>query len=163
MFLSGLIPCQEHCYCSIRIYTKKFSSRIPPLAGLSYPDLLAILNLDSLALRRLRTDLILCYISNNLLAIKPAFQYNVATHDLLRHSTPSLNISIARLYLNNTSILELSTSETLFYLSTLLEQHLYTRVIDIWNSLPSNATNSATLERFKNAFSFMIKNIFLNV
>ena len=40
---------------------RQFSKRIPALQGLSYPERLTALNLDSLELRRLRSDLCMMY------------------------------------------------------------------------------------------------------
>ena len=79
-------------------------------------------------------DIIFCYkIFNNLVAIEQsvAFQYRDTT---VRHTRSS------------------HTPNTLakpFCPSTLLEQRVYTTIIDIWNSLPYNVTNSTTLQRFK--------------
>ena len=119
------------------------------LEVLSYNDRLAMLNLDSLKLRRLRTDLLFCYIIfNNLVGIEPpiAFQY--------RHTTCITS-------LNTRSSQTPKTLAKSFCHSTLLEQHLYARFIDIYNSLSSNVTNSITLEKFKKQLSLYDRKPFL--
>jgi len=53
-----------YCLCHIEAVEsvqRRFTKRLPGLNGLSYPERLKHVNLDSLELRRLYTDLYYCY------------------------------------------------------------------------------------------------------
>ena len=77
---------------------RHFTSRIPALKRLSYSERLAFLNLDSLKIRRLKSDLILYYkIFNNLVCINSCDHFSVFTLSLnTRYSGVRLVSSISR-------------------------------------------------------------------
>jgi hypothetical protein len=75
---------------------RKFSKRIPCLRDLPYPECLARLELKTLELRRLRSDLIMYFkIINNFTALSPAdhFTFN-STLESTRSTGPKLQFSI---------------------------------------------------------------------
>jgi hypothetical protein len=68
-------PSQKQLIDLIEAVQRRFTKRIPCLSSLSYPERLATINLESLELRRLRTDLIMYFkIINNLTPL-PFSQY----------------------------------------------------------------------------------------
>ena len=99
---------------------RRFTKRIPSLRDLSYAERLAIINLEPLELRRLKTDLTEYYkIFNNLDAIEGADHFNF--YEPLastRSSSPKL---IKPAKGNNTVMFS-----------------FFNRAIDCWNSLPHN-------------------------
>ena len=114
-------------------YTKSVCKRLN-LKFNSYKDRLKIFNLESLEYRRVKCDLILVYkILNNLIDIEPNTLFKrsnfYSSHNLRRHNQCLTSIT------NPKS----SPRNNFFSL----------RILSIWNSLPVNVIQSASLNLFK--------------
>lgn len=125
-----------------------FTRRVPGMSNLSYPQRLEALNLDSLELRRLYSDMICTYniIKNNVdLDFEEFFEF-------------------APLSTTRGNILKLqhkSSSHDFMKYSFAL------RSVRIWNTLPDNVVGAATVSRFRKAlllcnFSDFIRSRALN-
>jgi hypothetical protein len=110
---------------------RSFSKRIPSLSALTYAERLAMLNLESLELRRLHFDLIFYYkVFNHLTPFDPDIVFNMYI------PPPSLR-SNSEIIKKPLKISERSIAD-IFY-----------RSIDAWNGLPSDVRLLSTLPRFK--------------
>jgi hypothetical protein len=111
---------------------RRFTKRLPGLAGYNYSSRLALLDLDSLELRRLRQDLILAY--------KIVFRIvDVNLNDYFKMNTDSVTRGHGlKLFASNCRI----DARKWFFSQ---------RIINVWNSLPASAENFASLAMF-NAF-----------
>jgi hypothetical protein len=110
---------------------RNFTKRIPSIASLSYPERLAILDLDLLELRRLRFDLIYYFkVFNHLTPFNPTEVFTIYTPEARsRSELPYLQKPI------HASKRQLST----FFL----------RNVDAWNALPASLRSSSSLPAFK--------------
>ena len=124
-------PHQKEYINLIEKVQRRFTKRIPSLRDLSYTERLAIINLEPLELRRLKTDLTEYYkIFNNLDAIEYSDHFNF--YEPLastRSSSPKL---IKPAKGNNTVMFS-----------------FFNRAIDCWNSLPHNLRFCNSLSTFK--------------
>lgn len=115
---------------------RKFTKRINSISHLSYPERLSILNLESLELRRLKTDLIMYYkIINNLTCIDAKLVFSFK---------PSSLRSSNRLVSNRFTLQKPAKP-----LQTLSNSFFY-RTIDVWNGLPDSVFSVNSLSAFKN-------------
>ena len=110
---------------------RKFSKRIPSISKLDYADRIAILNLETLEMRRLRFDFVFYYkVFNNLTPFAPDSVFTTYTPPpFLRSIAPVIQKPI------HASNKFLSTT---FY-----------RSIDVWNYLPVDLRQSQSLSAFK--------------
>jgi hypothetical protein len=124
-------PCAIQLIDLLESVQRNFSKRIPSLSTCPYAERLAILNLDTLELRRLRFDIIFYYkVLNHLTPFNPHSVFTIYTPpSCLRTNLPFLRRP------GNSSSKILSTT---FYGS-----------IPAWNSLPINLRLSASLLSFK--------------
>ena len=107
-----------------------FTRRIPGLKTFSYTERLFLLNLESLEVRRLKKDLVMCYkILNNFVDINcdNFFEFSV-----LATRGHTLKLVKPPLVKNN------------------LQQNLFhSRIIDCWNWLPDNIVTAKSINSFK--------------
>lgn len=128
-FVSNI--CVKHLIDLLESVQRNFSKRIPSLSSLPYSERLAILNLDTLELRRLRFDLILYYkVFNHLTPFDPSLVFTTYIPPPgLRSNRPTL---VKPTKLSNKAL------STAFY-----------RTIDAWNFLPTELQLSPSLNTFK--------------
>lgn len=109
---------------------KKFTKRIPDLAGLTYKNRLISLKLPTLELRRLRNDLILCYkILNGHVAGSPE-KYGILLSDRQSRGH-NQKISIQHVRVD-------------------VRKHFFgCRIAEPWNSLPLHVVNADSILIFK--------------
>jgi hypothetical protein len=117
---------------SIEKVQRRFTKRIPSLRHLTYPERLAVLDLDSLELRRLRADLVLYYkILHNIVHIPRHY---------LPHAPPVPTIhtrsSAPRLSIPDSS-------------SAYIENNFFSRCVRCWNALPESVVMSSSVLNFK--------------
>jgi hypothetical protein len=110
---------------------RNFSKRIPSLSSLSYPERLALLDLEPLELRRLRFDLIYCFkVFNHLTPFDPEGAFVIYTPiESFRSSSP---------YLQKPPKASNKLLHVLFY-----------RQVEAWNSLPAELKSTLSLPSFK--------------
>ena len=110
---------------------RKFCKRIPSISKLDYTDRIAILNFETLELRRLRFDLVFYYkVFNNL---TPFPRNSVFT----TYTQPPFLCSIA-------PVIQKHIHASNKFLST-----TFYRSIDAWNYLPVDLRQSQSLSAFK--------------
>jgi hypothetical protein len=110
---------------------RSFSKRLPSLSSLTYAERLAVLNLETLELRRLRFDLIFYYkVFNHLTPFEPDSVFTI-------YSPPNCLRS------NEPFILKPITGPNRFLSTTLC------RAVDAWNYLPLELRLSKSLPVFK--------------
>lgn len=111
---------------------RHFTRRIPSLIDLSYPERLALLDLETLELRRLKADLVLYYKIYNNLTPWPSDLY-------LSHfgSTKCTRTT-------NSAKLTQPLCHTNMY-----SNNFFNRAISCWNSLPNSVVNACSLHVFK--------------
>ena len=113
-----------------------FTYRIRSIQYLCYPEQLAVLNLESLELRKLKADLIMYYkILNNLIRYTSmtTLLYGNPLQSQLVHLVPIL-------YSHFVVLIELPITP-------------FFRFIYVWNTLPVTITNATTLFAFKRLLS----------
>jgi hypothetical protein len=110
---------------------RSFSKRLPSLSSLTYAERLAVLNLETLELRRLRFDLIFYYkVFNHLTPFDPDLVFTIySPPNCLRSNEPFIlkPITVPNKFLSTT-----------FY-----------RAVDAWNYLPIELRLSKSLPVFK--------------
>ena len=123
---------------------RHFTKRVPQLRKYSYLERLAFLDLESLELRRLKSDLVMYFkIFNNLVALDAEEYFNIRmTHDATRSKKAVLVKSI-------------DGNANCFY-------SFFNRSIDCWNALPPDVVNSRTLSIFKLKLNLTNLNHFLS-
>jgi hypothetical protein len=106
---------------------RSLSKRLPSLSSYSYFERLAILNLESLELRRLRFDLLYYYkVLHNLTPFAPSEVYNVYTPlESSRSNAPYL----------------MKPAKA----SNALLSSFFRRNVDAWNSLPSSLEHASSI------------------
>ena len=117
---------------SIENVQRRFTKRIPSLRHLTYPERLAALDLDSLELRRLRSDLVLYYkILNNLVHIPRNYLPSAPPAPTIhtRSSAPRLSIPESS--------------------SAYIENNFFSRCVRCWNTLPDSVVLSSSVSNFK--------------
>lgn len=98
--------------------------------GLSYLDRLSLLNLDSLQVRRLRADLIMCFTILN----------GYTDVDVDQFFTRS---SVSQTRGNSCKLFKCHTF-------SVRESHFFSnRVVEIWNTLPNDVVNAINVQCFK--------------
>jgi len=124
-------PSQKYLIDSIEAVQRRFTKRIPCLSSLSYPERLAIINLDSLELRRLRTDLLMYYkIINNLTPLPSS--------DYFKFYYPPASSRT-----NYPILVKPNKGSAKFFSS------FFNKSIDCWNSLSPSIRSVDTLSKFK--------------
>ena len=106
-----------------------FTKRIKGLYGLDYQQRLAFLGLESLQVRRIKYDLIMCY---NILNGKVSLHCNFFDFSVLTHTRGHKY----KLYKHQSSV----NAHKYFFSN---------RICDIWNALPSSVVEASSLECFK--------------
>ena len=124
-------PCSVFLTDLLESVQRSFTKRIPSISNFSYAERLALLNLDTLELRRLRFDLIFYYkVFNHLTPFDPQTTFHVYQPPTsLRCNTP---------FIQKPAHASNKTLNTLFY-----------RCIDAWNYLSIDLRNSNSLSVFK--------------
>lgn len=123
---------------------RHFSKRIPQLSSLSYPERLALLDLEPLELRRLRSDLTYYF---KILNYQTPFDPN----DVFIIYTP---VASSRL---NTPYLQKPTKASNKHLNT-----LFYRQVDAWNALPAAVRSVSSLQTFKSELMKLDLSNYLN-
>ena len=124
-----------------RFYTK----RIIGMSNLSYDQRLKKLKLPSLSFRRLRGDLIEVFkISHN-------FYDPLTTKNLFTFNTSSITRS------NGFKITKVRTNTSLF------KNFFTNRIVNPWNSLPTDVVNVETVNAFKNSLDRHLQSIMYDV
>jgi hypothetical protein len=109
---------------------RKFTKRIPGLRHKSYGERLNDLSLDTLELRRLHKDVVLCYkIIHGLVDLDPQDFFTFSRRDGGRGHNQKLFVPQTRLDCR--------------------KRFFSSRVVNIWNSLPQDVISSPTLSLFK--------------
>ena len=120
---------------SIERVQKYFTKRIPSLREYSYPERLALIGLEPLEVRRLKTDLILYYKSlHNLIAIPFNDYFNLQTNLCQTRSGGNRLIPS-------------------FCSTNRFANDFFNRAVNCFNALPVHVINSPTIISFKNALS----------
>jgi len=123
---------------------RRFTKRVPSISNLPYPERLAILGLEPLELRRLKSDLVLYFkIFHNLVHLSRSYLPSELppTHTRSggnRLATPSFST----LNLNN---------------------DFFERCIAYWNSLPAHVVQCSTVKSFKTSLCRVDFNKFLHL
>jgi len=113
---------------------RRFTKRLPGYSNYTYNERLALLNLPSLELRRLRLDLIWCYkILFGLISIDSADLFEVRQATATRGHPYKL----------------FKPQCTINARSSFFTQ----RIINVWNDLPVNTTNFSSLNCFRNSLN----------
>ena len=123
-------PSYVYQICLIESIQRNFTERIPGCCHLSYADRLTKLKLQSLVHRRLIADIIMCYNilrQNNCLSQNDFFKLN--PNISLRGHPLKLTVPISKLNVRK------------FFFSN--------RIIQVWNSLPSDLILSPSISSFK--------------
>ena len=126
-------PTQVHLIDALENVQRKFTKLIPSISHLSYYERLKSTGLDSLELRRLRSDLINYYkiiVQPFYPDLKKRFLFYEAPSSS-RSNIPYLHKPIKR--------------------SVVLDSSFFNRAVAAWNSLPSNIKHANSLSDFKNA------------
>jgi len=111
-----------------------FTKRLNGLQSISYDDMLAMLGLERLELRRLRFDLLMCYkIVYNHVNINRDCFFTFATYPSTRGHSLKLALpdSIINARLHSFAV----------------------RIIPVWNNLPNDVVTAANIYLFKNRLS----------
>jgi hypothetical protein len=109
---------------------RRFTKRFPSLAEYNYSSRFALLDLDSLELRRLRQDLILVY------QIVFRLVY-VNSNDYFKMNADSVTRGhVFKLFTSNCRV-------------DARKWFINQRIVNVWNSLPASAENFASLAVFK--------------
>jgi hypothetical protein len=125
-------PSHKQLIDSIEAVQRRFTKRIPSLTGLSYPERLASINLESLELRRLRTDLIMYFkILNNLTSLSWSHHFTFYYPRSSSRSTFPVLLKPAK-------------GSAKYFGS------FFNRSIDCWNSLHHSIRSADSLSKFKN-------------
>ena len=114
---------------AIEAVQRRFTKRLPGLRNYSYSDRLKSLQLNSLELRRLHFDLILCYqIIFSLVALNSDDYFKIGNVNNTRGHQYKLQKDSSRG----------------------VRQHFFSsRIVNIWNYLPSDIIDFITLSSFK--------------
>ena len=109
---------------------RRFTKRIPGCRNLSYPERLKLCNLESLELRRLKSDLVFVYkLIHNLV--------DIPFEDFLKYSnSSSIRGNETRLLVQGSRL-------------KIREDFFSNRVVKVWNSLDQNVVSSKTLYSFR--------------
>ena len=120
---------------AIELVQKHFTKRIPLLSRLSYPERLALINLEPLELRRLKSDLVLYYkCLHNLSALSSHDYFNTFLHSAnTRSGANCLHIPLC------------STNA--------FQNNFFNRNLACWNSLPLHVSNAISVTSFKKNLS----------
>ena len=122
-----------------------FTRRIPSLCELSYPERLAMLDLEPLELRRLKFDLVLYYkIFNNLVHLPRTYLPD----------DPPVRLMDTRSGINRLSNPDISTNQ--------LDNIFFRRCVTCWNNLPDAVVASQSVRSFKNNLANVDLHCFLN-
>jgi len=117
---------------AIESVQRRFTKRLPDFNALCYRDRLQRLNIPSLELRRLHTDLIWCY--------KIVFNMVDLRFDEFLEWSPSCGTGGHKYKLYKKSV------------STHVRSEFFTEhVLNAWNGLPENRTDFSSLSHFKNS------------
>jgi len=110
---------------------RRFTKRLRGYLDLSYHDRLNKLNLETLELRRVKSDLVLCY--------KVIFDIvHLNKHDFFDISTTTTSGHQFKIYKR--------------FNSCSVRSHFFCeRVVNIWNRLPVDSTDFGSLHRFRNS------------
>ena len=123
-------PSYKSNILQIECVQRRFTKRLHSMWSLSYLDRLTVLNVDSLQLRRLKSDLIMIYkIVNNLVDIND----NIIT-------ASTFNINLRR---HSKYLVKPKTNRNCRFFS------FACRNIDVWNSLPNYMVDINNLSSFK--------------
>ena len=115
---------------------RHFTRRIPSLHELSYSERLAVINLDTLELRRLRADLLMYYkILNGLSPLTANEYFTVTVNDRVTRSSDKLLLSKPSISTN------------------VLENDFFVRRINCWNELPDSVKRASSINVFKSLVS----------
>jgi hypothetical protein len=124
----------------LRSVQRGFTKRLPSLSSRTYPERLALLDLEPLELRRLRADLVFYFeIFNNLTPFNQ--------HEIFLIYTPIASSRSNSPYLLKPICASNKVLSTFFY-----------RSVDEWNVLPPSLRSSSSLPAFKRG----LKNVDLN-
>ena len=110
---------------------RNFTKRIPSISSKTYQERLALLDLESLELRRLRADLVYCF----------KIFSNLTPHDPNKVFLIYTPVSSSR---SNSPYLQEPVKTTNKFLSI-----LFYRCVEAWNSLPAFLRSSTSLPAFK--------------
>jgi hypothetical protein len=125
-------PWQSGLINAIESVQRYFTRRLIWPKVLPYNERLAVLELETLQLRRLKFDMYYCYkILNNLTCINKDLYFVNDNRDLNIR-----NYDKYRLRYNSSS-------------SCCCSNHFFNRCVDIWNSLPLKARTASSLNVFK--------------
>ena len=123
-------PHQIHYIDKIERTQRYFTRRALKCVGLSYVDRLVILNLESLEIRRIKSDLKLCYkILNGLCDLEPAQFFTLAP---VSSVTRGHNKKLIKPICHTNGQLNFFTN----------------RVVNVWNSLPPDLVNAKSFSSF---------------
>lgn len=136
-------PTSVHMIDLMESVQRKFTKRIPTLCNLSYPERLAVLNLESLELRRLKFDLI-----NYFKFLALDFNPEIAKRFLIHVPPGAVRSTYPRLLCPPKSKQQLSSS--FFY-----------RHVKAWNSLPDTLKTAKSLFSFRSGLTKVNFNSFL--
>ena len=115
---------------------RHFTRRISSLHELSYSERLAVINLDTLELRRLRADLLMYYkILNGLSPLTANEYFTVTVNDRVTRSSDKLLLSKPSISTN------------------VLENDFFVRRINCWNELPDSVKRASSINVFKSLVS----------
>ena len=141
-------PSHKQLVDSIENVQRRFTKRIPCLSSLSYPERLATIDLESLELRRLHTDLVMYFkILNNLTPLP--------SHEYFNFFYPP---SSSRTLL---PLLQKPAKGSVKYFSS-----FFNRSIDCWNSLGTSVRSADSLSKFKSLLyrtdlsKFLVGNVY---
>ena len=114
---------------------RNFTKRIPSLSNLAYAERLAVLNLETLECRRLKSDLIVYFKILNNHTPWPADQcFSVQNHER----------SIRRTVNRPTMLLAQPMCKT-----SRFQNEFFQRCVSAWNSLPNDVVDSPSVSCFK--------------
>ena len=119
---------------SLESVQKLFTSRLPGLQFISYGDRLRILKMHSLEMRRLRSDLILCYKILKGFVAGPPVNYGLT---LCNRQSRGHNLKLAKE----------------FAVAAARRSFFSNRIIDPWNALPKETVMLDSVLSFKRALT----------
>jgi hypothetical protein len=138
-------PCLAYLIELLEGVQRNFTKRIPSISSRTYPERLAIMDLELLELRRLQFDLVYCYkIFNNLTPFDPKKVFLIYTP-----------IASSR---SNLPYLRKPAKACNKVLSM-----LYYRCVEPWNALPASLRLSSSLPAFKRGLKNIDLSRFLKV
>ena len=121
---------------------RDFTKRIPGCTHLSYPERLSVLRLQNLEHRRLIADLIMTFnIITGRNCIDPHSFFKFSTYGNLRGHPFKLSVPLTK-----------TNTQKFFFAS---------RVVPIWNSLPSKLVTSSNIDSFKRGIKLINLDKFL--